>query len=495
MRSPRSRSVASRSPTARSPRWRRRSSGGDAAARLPMSRWCARCGACAPGRRCTGAHRLGKRVARALARRGDSALLDGVEPSCSCCALTCCVSAGCRPEAPRRDRRSRHAWRPRPPRRSSPLRCSPTWLSLRSTSSACGASSCSVPGRQVRRMIRPQPCSWFEIVIGKRRCVHRAGVARGGRLRRSRMAPDRGAGRDDAAGPAEGIQRARAQVPTLLAAPDDGASGRAARTGTGAGRRTPRGAAWAAQADDVVGILQVAEAEAAELELAAAALREMADSRIDFAALAQATNGVTAALFALPPGVEIDLPPDTIARFATTASERLLLAIGAPEAIEAIGRAVAEVNGRRARFPRLAAAERHRQPGAGRRQVEPRPRHRSRACASNWRLCPSGMGWPARWATLRSPPGVSSTVARSNRATSSRASPAGRPTARGSCGRSRPATRARLPPSRGRRAASARHSCCAIRGGHSRSRSSRGWSACRARAARTRACCWRSRCR
>jgi len=32
-------------------------------------------------------------------------------------------------------------------------------------------------------------------------------------------------------------------------------------------------------------------------------------------------------------------------------NERLLLAIGAPEAIEAISRAVAEVNGRRARFP------------------------------------------------------------------------------------------------------------------------------------------------
>ena len=97
--------------------------------------------------------------------------------------------------------------------------------------------------------------------------------------------------------------------------------------------------------------MQISEAEAAELDLAAEALRELAESRIDFAALAQASNGITAALFALPPGVDIDVPPDTIARFATTASERLLLALGAPEAIEAIARAVAEVNGRRARFP------------------------------------------------------------------------------------------------------------------------------------------------
>jgi len=58
-----------------------------------------------------------------------------------------------------------------------------------------------------------------------------------------------------------------------------------------------------------------------ELELAAAALREMADSHIDFAALARADHGVTAALFALPLGVEIELPQDTITRFAALASE------------------------------------------------------------------------------------------------------------------------------------------------------------------------------
>jgi V/A-type H+-transporting ATPase subunit I len=109
--------------------------------------------------------------------------------------------------------------------------------------------------------------------------------------------------------------------------------------------------AWAGPADPAIGRLQAAEAEAAELELAASALREMADSRIDFAALAQASNGITAALFALPPGVDIELPTDTIARFATLANERLLLALGPPAAIEAISRAVTEVNGRRARFP------------------------------------------------------------------------------------------------------------------------------------------------
>ena len=126
-------------------------------------------------------------------------------------------------------------------------------------------------------------------------------------------------------------------------------------------RRAPRAMRWATACalrepgrpmpTPVIARLQGAEAEAAELELAAAALREIAESHIDFAALARADHGVTAALFALPLGVEIELPQDTITRFAALASERLLLAIGAPEDIEAIGRAVAEVNGRRARFP------------------------------------------------------------------------------------------------------------------------------------------------
>ncbi len=200
-------------------------------------------------------------------------------------------------------------------------------------------------------MIRPQPCSWFEIVIGKDDAfVTLESLA--------------------AAGCAE-VEWHETQAPGYAMPPDllkeFGALARKYRpywprltTAHRAERRAPAQALadglrvvrnWAAQADEVVRILQVAEAEAAELDLAAEALRELAESRIDFAALAQASNGITAALFALPPGVDIDIPPDTIARFATTANERLLLALGAPEAIEAIARAVAEVNGRRARFP------------------------------------------------------------------------------------------------------------------------------------------------
>jgi V/A-type H+/Na+-transporting ATPase subunit I len=200
-------------------------------------------------------------------------------------------------------------------------------------------------------MIRPQPCSWFEIMVA----------------------------RDDAFIALEALAAAgcievewhQAEAPGA-AMPQDllksyNALARKYRpywpvpaTILEAERRAPADAlssgvtilqAWATAADGLIAQLQQAEAEAAELELAATALREMADSRIDFSALARADHGVTAALFALPLGVEVDVPEDTITRFASLATEQLLLVIGPPEAVERIGRAVAEVNGRRARFP------------------------------------------------------------------------------------------------------------------------------------------------
>jgi V/A-type H+-transporting ATPase subunit I len=200
-------------------------------------------------------------------------------------------------------------------------------------------------------MIRPQPCSWFEILVGQDDAfIALEALAAAGCVEvewHQTEAPG-------AAMPQELLKEfntlARKYRPYWPSA----------ATVREAERRSPAQAlaegiavarTWAMQADSTIGRLQAAEAEAAELELAAAALREMAESRVDFAALARADHGVTAALFALPMGVEIELPQDAITRLATVGNERLLLAIGAPEAIEAIARAVAEVNGRRARFP------------------------------------------------------------------------------------------------------------------------------------------------
>lgn len=134
----------------------------------------------------------------------------------------------------------------------------------------------------------------------------------------------------------------------------------AAATQLAAERRAPAEAmaaalaalrAWAAAAEEPVAALQRCEARLAELALAQEALRALADSHIDFAALAQAKNGVVASLFALPAGVEVEVPDDVLVRAADVAAERLLLAVGPPESIEALARAVAEANGRRARFP------------------------------------------------------------------------------------------------------------------------------------------------
>ncbi len=200
-------------------------------------------------------------------------------------------------------------------------------------------------------MIRPQPCTWFEIMVGRDDAfIALEALAAAGCIEvewHQTEAPDAGMPQDLLKDFNALARKYRPYWPRAASAL--AAERRAPADALGDGLRTAR--AWAADADTVIARLQGAEAEAAELELAAAALREMAESHIDFAALARADHGVTAALFALPLGVEIELPQDTITRFAALASERLLLAIGAPEDIEAIGRAVGEVNGRRARFP------------------------------------------------------------------------------------------------------------------------------------------------
>ena len=97
--------------------------------------------------------------------------------------------------------------------------------------------------------------------------------------------------------------------------------------------------------------MQTDEAQQAELALAESALAELAGSNIDFSLLGQARHGVSAALFALPRGLDVPVPEDLLVRTVDLANERLLLAVGPAESIETMGRAVTEANGRRARFP------------------------------------------------------------------------------------------------------------------------------------------------
>ena len=200
-------------------------------------------------------------------------------------------------------------------------------------------------------MIRPQPCSWFEIMVARDDAfIALEALAAAGCIEVEWHQAD---------APGAAMPQDLLKTYNALARKFRPYWPRPA-TILEAERRAPADAlsygvsviqAWATTAEDPIVRLQQAEAEAAELELAATALREMADSRIDFSALARADHGVTGALFALPLGVDVDVPEDTITRFAALASEQLLLVIGPPEAVERIGRAVAEVNGRRARFP------------------------------------------------------------------------------------------------------------------------------------------------
>jgi len=110
-------------------------------------------------------------------------------------------------------------------------------------------------------------------------------------------------------------------------------------------------AQWSAAAEAAIGEVQRAEAQQRELRLTEDALRAMTEARIDFSLLAQASHGVIASVFALPPRAVLPTPQDVLTREAVLPNERLVLAIGPNASIESMARAATEVNGRRARFP------------------------------------------------------------------------------------------------------------------------------------------------
>lgn len=202
-------------------------------------------------------------------------------------------------------------------------------------------------------MIRPQPARWFEIVVARDDAFTALeSLASAGCVEVEWHETDRLPGASGA--PAEMLKEvtelARTYRPYWPApAVRLAAEHRAPSDVLASAVATLR--AWARDADPLIARIQVAESSARELALAEAALREMATTSLDFAALAAAEHGVAAGLFALPAGVEIELPLAVLARTAALPSERLLLVVGARETIEDIARMVAEVNGRRARFP------------------------------------------------------------------------------------------------------------------------------------------------
>ncbi|MGE5338290.1 MAG: V-type ATP synthase subunit I [Gemmatimonadota bacterium] len=110
-------------------------------------------------------------------------------------------------------------------------------------------------------------------------------------------------------------------------------------------------AQWSRAAEPAIAELQRAEAQQRELRLTEDALRAMGDARFDFSQLGMASHGVIASVFALPPRAALATPQDVLTHEAALENERLVLAVGPVESIESMARAVAEVNGRRARFP------------------------------------------------------------------------------------------------------------------------------------------------
>ncbi len=198
-------------------------------------------------------------------------------------------------------------------------------------------------------MIRPDPCTWFEILVAQDDAFAALESLAAAGCVEVEWHPAEAPTAPEALlkDYAVLVRKYRPYWPAPVAKP-------------GSARRPPHQAlaegvaslrAWAAEADTLIARLQSASARMAELDLAAAALREMAESGIDFSALAQAEAGVGASLFALPADAEVELPHAAITRSAIVGEERLLLAIAAPEVIDALARAIAEANGRSARFP------------------------------------------------------------------------------------------------------------------------------------------------
>jgi V/A-type H+-transporting ATPase subunit I len=202
-------------------------------------------------------------------------------------------------------------------------------------------------------VIRPQPCRWFEVVVARDDAFIAlealAGAATAEIEWHTHDSIAQHSGRPDELLKryAALAQRYRPYWPppaTHREAESKAPADALAAAVDGLGK-------WAQAAEPLVAALQAAEAQQAELSLAESALAELAGSHIDFSLLGQANHGVSAALFALPRGVEVPVPEDLLVRTVDLANERLLLAVGPAESIETMGRAATEANGRRARFP------------------------------------------------------------------------------------------------------------------------------------------------
>ena len=184
-------------------------------------------------------------------------------------------------------------------------------------------------------MIRPQPCRWFEVVVARDdafialEALAGAGTAEIEWHTRDSIAEQTGR-------PDEALKRYAALAQRYRPYWPAPATHREAESKAPADALAAALAgltAWSQAAEPLVATLQAAEAQLAELTLAESALAELAGSNIDFSLLGQARNGVSAALFALPRGVDAPVPEDLLVRTVDLVNERLLLAVGPAESI------------------------------------------------------------------------------------------------------------------------------------------------------------------
>lgn len=115
--------------------------------------------------------------------------------------------------------------------------------------------------------------------------------------------------------------------------------------------------AWAVQAEPLIERFQVAQMQLADLALMGQTLRALRSTRLDLAQLAQARNGVTACVVALPRTSETALSPEVLFYKAQAEQgDRLLLVLGPPAAISLISQAAIDAGGHHTRLPAWISA-------------------------------------------------------------------------------------------------------------------------------------------
>ncbi|MBI3045755.1 MAG: ATPase [Betaproteobacteria bacterium] len=202
-------------------------------------------------------------------------------------------------------------------------------------------------------MMRPHPAEWFQIVVAKDDAVLLLeDLANSGCIELE-------AGKDTAPGLSEELQRGFARFDALAQRfsnywPEAGTVARPVEVHEMVERGLAVVEAWSAAATGPIASLQALEAERSSLRLWRQVLQEVRDGTLDFSALVAPGKAVESALFVFPEDAAPALPQAALGRRLKLGPEAALLAVGPPDALDAITRQALSAQGKRIEMPAWA---------------------------------------------------------------------------------------------------------------------------------------------